>query len=69
MFECFGFDFCFRDGDRFFYKGIKFDRDLFEAYPRLNDIVKDQVRLRDIIVRNTDIKPSELGKRDSVFKL
>lgn len=63
------FEFLFRDGDRFFYKGIKFNADVINAIPRIKDVFDDKVKLRDIILRNTDIKDSELGNRASVFQL
>jgi len=60
-----------RDGDRFFYTGLKWDVKIVERYPRINDIMADKVKLADVIVRNTDITYEELEPRASgtVMKL
>lgn len=60
-----------RDGDRFFYKGIQWDHTMLESYPRLEQIVADEVRLADIVFRNTDVTPAELGigPRETAFQL
>lgn len=53
-----------RDGDRLFYKGFPFPKDLLDNYPRLVDIINDRVTLNDIIVRNSDIRQADLGGRN-----
>lgn len=58
-----------RDGDRLFYKGLSFDQDLLTAYPRLMDILADNVKLIDVIERNTGVTKSDIGGRASVFQL
>ena len=42
---------------------------LVDIYPRLNSILRDEVQLADIIVRNTDITFRLLGgaSRDTAF--
>ncbi|GMH40791.1 hypothetical protein BSKO_08695 [Bryopsis sp. KO-2023] len=58
-----------RDGDRFFYKGVKWSDELLAAYPRVSKINLDEIKLSDIIVRNSDISADEMGlDRFSVFK-
>eukprot|EP00803_Ostreobium_quekettii_P002331 evm.model.scf_303EXC.2 EVM.evm.TU.scf_303EXC.2 scf_303EXC:15520-25201(-) len=58
-----------RDGDRLFYKGFTFTQMLVDIYPRLDSILRDEVQLHDIIVRNTGITSRMLGgaTRESVF--
>ncbi|GMH36259.1 hypothetical protein BSKO_04127 [Bryopsis sp. KO-2023] len=58
-----------RDADRFFYKLMEFDESLLSAYPRLQAILNDKVKLRDIIIRNTKITGVEIGGGRSVFTL
>lgn len=60
-----------RDGDRFFYEGFQWDDEVLEAYPRITEILNNQVRIADVIERNTDITKEELGigSRQSAFQL
>ena len=58
----------FRDADRFFYTSIEFNEELIQKIPVIADIVSDNVRLADVIARNTDVKRSELGTKASVFQ-
>lgn len=59
-----------RDGDRFFYSGINWDPLLLRAYPRLQSVLNDEVKLHDIIIRNTEVTGSELevSRKDTVFR-
>ena len=52
-----------------FYKGFTFTQMLVDIYPRLDSILRDEVQLADIIVRNTGITFRMLGgsSRESVF--
>ena len=61
--------FRFRDADRFFYTGIDFNGDLIEKIPVVQDILNNNVKLADVIVRNSKIERHELGMRDSVFQI
>lgn len=56
-----------RDGDRFFYTLIEWTDELQKAYPRLDLILNDKVKLGDIVKRNTGISGEELGGGKSVF--
>ncbi|GMH34110.1 hypothetical protein BSKO_01944 [Bryopsis sp. KO-2023] len=58
-----------RDGDRYFYKGLQFDLDLENGYPRLKTILGDGVKFMDVLARNSDISGSDLQGRSSVFTL
>ena len=59
-----------RDGDRFFYSAIQWNDEILDKYPRLQSILNDEVKLADIIVRNTDITFDEMGSdvRDTVLR-
>lgn len=56
-----------RDGDRFFYlaRGL-FPRSLFNSFPRLRQIYSGRNIMEQIILRNTNITPGEIGS--SVWK-
>ncbi|GMH36482.1 hypothetical protein BSKO_04350 [Bryopsis sp. KO-2023] len=59
-----------RDGDRLFYKDFPFPKDLVDAYPRLQSILSDKVKLANVVERNTGIKESDLLRgRQSMFQL
>ena len=60
---------CRRDGDRFFYTGIRFSPDLIAQMQRIKRIVQHEIKLADIIIRNTEITEKELGKKASVFRV
>ena len=60
---------CRRDGDRFFYSGIRFSLDLISQMPRIKRIVQHKMTLADIIFRNTGVTKEELGKKASVFRV
>ncbi|CAD7704199.1 unnamed protein product, partial [Ostreobium quekettii] len=57
------------DGDRLFYKGFTFTQMLVDIYPRLDSILRDEVQLHDIIIRNSGVTSRMLGgsTRISVF--
>lgn len=54
-----------RDGDFFYYEnGEQFDSEVTDAIPRIGQLFDDNVdTLKEIVLRNTDIKPNELPKR------
>ena len=58
-----------RDGDRFFFKGLKWDPVLVEKYPRITAIMTGKIRLAEILTRNCEITFEEFGPRPSVFKV
>lgn len=60
-----------RDGDRLFYKGFTFTQMLVDIYPRLDRILRDEVQLADIVVRNSGVTFRMLGgsDRDSIFAM
>lgn len=58
-----------RDGDRYFYKGLEFDFELVEAYPRITTILNDGVKFIDVIARNSGVTKGDLQGRSSVFQL
>lgn len=59
-----------RDGDRFFYPSIGWSDDILQRYPRLRSVVNDEVKLADIIVRNSGINYDEMhmGDRDTILR-
>lgn len=50
-----------RDGDRFFYVGYQWAPFLFEGYPRLTSIINNEVKLHNIITRNTEVTETEVN--------
>lgn len=59
-----------RDADRFFYKNLVISPKVMSAYPRLRNIMNDEIQLADIIVRNTGISRRKLIRTDrsSIFE-
>lgn len=59
-----------RDGDRFFYSSIDWNDEILDKYPRLQRILNDNVKLADIIERNTGITHEEMDSdgRDTVLR-
>jgi len=60
-----------RDGDRFFYKSLEWNNKMLKGYPRLESIVADEVKLANILERNTGITLTEIGipPRETAFQL
>lgn len=57
-----------RDGDRFFYKGVKWSDEVLESYPRATAIINDEVKMVDIIARTTGCEADEF-KDGKVFQV
>lgn len=59
-----------RDGDRFFYPSIQWGEDILQQYPHLRSVVNDEIKLADIIVRNSEITYDEIhaGGRTTILR-
>jgi len=59
-----------RDGDRFFYPSIQWGEDILQQYPYLRSVVNDEIKLADIIVRNSEITHNEMhtGGRTTILR-
>ncbi|GMH39266.1 hypothetical protein BSKO_07164 [Bryopsis sp. KO-2023] len=58
-----------RDGDRLFYKGLQFNDEMYQKYPRLLDVMNDKIKLLDIAIRNTDSTAADFEGRESLMQL